>query len=243
MTAHNGDNRDQSRTSGIAKGVQMFIRSLAATLFIAFVALAANAPPLYAQGKTIPFDGSWKEQGLLRLFSNEYGLQGRRLDVISDGTVSVLWRPVSAALGTAKAAMWEWSVTQGVKGTDLTRRGGDDRNLALYFIFVDPQTASTLGRTTARKLLRDPNTRALVYVWGGNHAKGALLNSPYSTGLKSKILQTAQTGNFTENVNLDRDFVRAFGDMPKVLVGLAVTADSDDTDGKILAAIQDLQIR
>jgi hypothetical protein len=44
-------------------------------------------------------------------------------------------------------------------------------------------------------------------------------------------------------VNLDRDFVRAFGDMPKVLVGLAVTADSDDTDGKILAAIQDLQIR
>ena len=52
-----------------------------------------------------------------------------------------------------------------------------------------------------------------------------------------------QTGNFTENVNLDRDFVRAFGDMPKVLVGLAVTADSDDTDGKILAAIQDLQIR
>ena len=32
-------------------------------------------------------------------------------------------------------------------------------------------------------------------------------------------------------------------DMPKVLVGLAVTADSDDTDGKILAAIQDLQIR
>ena len=93
--------------------------------------------------------------------------------------------------------MWEWSVTQGVKGTDLTRRGGDDRNLALYFIFVDPQTASTLGRTTARKLLRDPNTRALVYVWGGNHAKGALLNSPYSTGLKSKILQTAQTGNFT----------------------------------------------
>ena len=105
----------------------MFIRSLAATLFIAFVALAANAPPLYAQGKTIPFDGSWKEQGLLRLFSNEYGLQGRRLDVISDGTVSVLWRPVSAALGTAKAAMWEWSVTQGVKGTDLTRRGARSR--------------------------------------------------------------------------------------------------------------------
>ncbi|MFC4730176.1 DUF3047 domain-containing protein, partial [Salipiger abyssi] len=90
---------------------------------------------------------------------------------------------------------------------------------------------------------RPPTPSVGTLPWGGNHAKGALLNSPYSTGLKSKILQTAQTGNFTENVNLDRDFVRAFGDMPKVLVGLAVTADSDDTDGKILAAIQDLQIR
>ena len=101
----------------------MFIRSLAATLFTAFVAVAANAPPLYAQGKTIPFDGSWKEQGLLRLFSNDYGLQGRRLDVISDGTVSVLWRPASAALGSSVAAIRGAPVTPGVKGTDLPRGG------------------------------------------------------------------------------------------------------------------------
>jgi len=221
----------------------MTMRSIIAALFAAFVVVTANTPPLYAQGTMIPFDGSWKEQGLLRLFSNEYGLQGRRLNVFSDGTVSVLWRPISSALGTAKTAGWGWSVSQGVKGTDLTQRGGDDRNLALYFVFIDPETASTLGRTSARKLLRDPNTRALVYVWGGNNTKGTFLDSPYSPGLKSRILQKAQTGSFTESVNLEGDFTQAFGDMPRILVGLAVTADSDDTDGTIRAAIQDLQIR
>ena len=221
----------------------MPMQSLVGALFAALIMLVANAPPIEAQANIIQFNGSWKEQGFFRFFSNKYGLQGRRLDVISDGTVSVLWRPIDTTLGSATAAEWAWSVSEGVEGTDLTMRGGDDRNLALYFVFVDPPTASNLGRTSARKLLRDPNTRALVYVWGGNHAKGAFLDSPYSPILKSIILQTAQTGSFTENVNLEQDFTRAFGDMPKVLVGLAVTADSDDTDGAIRAAIEDLQIR
>ena len=44
-------------------------------------------------------------------------------------------------------------------------------------------------------------------------------------------------------VNLDRDFAVAFGDGPKVLVGLAVTADSDDTKGRIRASIEGLSLR
>ena len=50
------------------------------------------------------------------------------------------------------------------------------------------------------------------------------------------------TGRFAERVDLVRDFQRAFGEAPGVLVGLAVTADSDDTDGEIRARISDLRI-
>ena len=197
----------------------------------------------YADSRNISFDRSWKEQGFLRLFSNDYGLRGRQLDVVSDGTVSVLWRPVDPGHGGAGQANWEWNVIEGVRPTDLTQRGGDDRNLALYFVFVDPQTAKSLNRNSARKILNSPATKTLVYVWGGNHPKGALLPSPYSAGLKTKVLQTAQIGSFAEAVNLDRDFAVAFGDAPKVLVGLAVTADSDDTKGRIRASIEGLSLR
>jgi hypothetical protein len=190
----------------------------------------------------VRFDGAWKEQGFLRLFSNEYSLRGDQLDVVSDGTVSVIWRPIDATMGDASRASWTWAVTQGVGATDLTRKGGDDRNLAIYFVFVDPETAKTLNRNSARKLLTDPNSRALVYVWGGSHPRGAILPSPYSDGLRTKVLRGPGTGSFAERVDLDADFRRAFGVAPGVLVGLAVTADSDDTDGEIRAAIRDLRV-
>ena len=196
-----------------------------------------------AKEQQVAFDKNWKEQGFLRLFTNDYGLHGRQLDVVSDGTVSVLWRPLDPASGASSSASWDWSVREGVTATNLTQRGGDDRNLAIYFVFVDPETAKTLNRNSARKLLKNPNTKALVYVWGGNHTLGSILPSPYSPGLRTKVLRPAQTGSFAESVNLDRDFAAAFGDTSKVLVGLAVTADSDDTNGRISASIRDLRLQ
>ncbi|WP_425040626.1 DUF3047 domain-containing protein [Primorskyibacter sp. S187A] len=197
--------------------------------------------PVFAN--SISFDKSWKEQGLLRLFGNEYALKGRSLGVSSDGTVSVIWRPVDAGLRQAKRASWNWAVQEGVAPTDLTRKGGDDRNLALYFVFLDPQSADNLSRTSARKLLRNPNTRALVYVWGGDHARGDLLRSPYSAGLRTKIMRTNAQGSFSENVDLAADYRRAFDGEAGVLVGLAITADSDDTKGRIRATLSDLTLK
>ena len=194
--------------------------------------------PLSAIASAVAFDDTWKEQGFFRFFSsNEYTLQGDRMGIVSDGTVSIIWRPLDDTLGDASEASWRWQVTQGVGPTDLTQRGGDDRNIALYFVFVDEETAKTLNRNSARRLLRNDSTRALVYVWGGEHKRGTILGSPYSNALRTKILRGAETGTFNESVDLKADFRRAFGEEPGVLVGLAVTADSDDTDGIIQAQI------
>tara|TARA_R110002124_G_scaffold48148_13_gene142458 strand:- start:4810 stop:5508 length:699 start_codon:yes stop_codon:yes gene_type:complete len=220
--------------------ITRFTRNLLVGLSISFIAVFGTAD---AQSVKIPFDQNWKEQGFMRLFSNEYDLQDQQLDIISDGTVSVLWRPVDAAQERTKQASWDWSVTKGVGPTDLTARGGDDRNLAMYFVFVDPETAQQLNRTSARKLLSNPKAKALIYVWGGIHPNGSLLPSPYAPGLKTKILRTVETGNFSETVNIDQDFVAAFGNTPKTLVGLAVSADSDDTDGFISGSIRDLSLQ
>lgn len=211
-----------------------------ARLVFASLLILAPVPALTAG---VPFDRSWKEQGFFRFFSNDYVLRGDRMGIVSDGTVSVIWRPLEDTLKDAGQASWRWQVTEGVAPTNLTRKGGDDRNIALYFVFVDAETAETLSRRSARKLLRNPNTRALVYVWGGAHEEGAILPSPYSPALRTKILRTAETGTFDEKVDLLADFRRAFGEEPGVLVGLAVTADSDDTDGRIQAQIGGLQIR
>jgi len=230
-----------NQTPVIRKSTSMF--QFARRFTVPFVSLALTLACITsAQAEAVPFDNTWKEQGFLRLFSNEYKLKGSRLDVVSDGTVSVIWRPVFPSAGDATKANWAWAVSQGVPATDLTRKGGDDRNLAIYFVFVDAETAKTLNRNSARKLLRNSSTRSLVYVWGGSHSKGTILNSPYSSSLKTKILRTGQSGKFSEQVNLVADYKKAFGSAPEVLVGLAVTADSDDTDSKIEAQISGLRI-
>jgi len=204
--------------------------------------LASTIGVSAAQTAPVAFDGTWKEQGFLRLWTNDYSFRGRQLDVVSDGTVSLVWRPLEGALRGATKAMWRWRVTESVAPTDLTRKGGDDRNLALYFVFIDEASAQGLSAGDARKLLRNPNTRALIYVWGGNHATGSILPSPYHPGLRTKVLRTGSEGTFSESVDLDADYRRAFGTAPGVLVGLGVSSDSDDTDGRVRASIADLAL-
>lgn len=189
------------------------------------------------QTQPLSFDGSWKEQGFLRFSSNDYGQNGASLQVVSDGTVSLLWKAVPDALRGTRSASWTWAVAEGVPATDLRRKGGDDRNLAVYFAFTDAATAATANPNRATALLRDPNTRVLVYVWGDDDGRGTIQDSPYLPGLKTVVLRQAGTGQFAENVNLAADYARAFGGAPEVLMGVGISADSDDTDTKIRASI------
>ncbi len=195
-----------------------------------------------AHAEPVLFDGSWKEQGFLRLRSNDYELQSSKLDVVSNGTVSILWRALETNHRTARSAKWTWEVREGVIGTDLRRKGGDDRNLAIYFVFTDPETVRALDQTTPRRLLRNHNTHALVYVWGGEHASGSILKSPYHSRMRTLVLRPSSIGYHSEHVDLAADYSAAFGSQIGTLVGVGVSADSDDTGGRVLASIENLEL-
>lgn len=213
-------------------------RLLTATIVLGLVTGAATAMP-------VAFDDGWAEQKF-RLFSkNSYGLQGASLDVTSEGTVSMLWRRLAPSQWGATTAEWEWSVNRSVPVTDLTRKGGDDRNLALYFVFLPRAEAERIGADgSIRALLSSEVARVLVYVWGGGNARGDVLPSPYLDARgKTIVLRPAGTGSHVETVDLARDYARAFGSPPETLVGLAVSADSDDTDSAVEATVSRLEVR
>jgi len=192
----------------------------------------------------VPFNGNWKEQRFSLFSKNKYGLNGDRLDVTSKGSVSMVYVPVSEGDWGAKSASWSWSVSQGVPATDLRNKGGDDRNLAVYAVFVPEADAKALKGASIRKLLEAESARVLVYVWGGSHGRGEVLDSPYlgSRG-KTVVLRGSGEGSFNENVNLAQDYSRAFGGSAGSLVGLAISADSDDTDTVIQGAISGLNLK
>ncbi len=212
-------------------------------LCLALPLAALAAYPVSAA--SVPFSNdTWKVQRFSLFSGNDYDFEGDRLSVVSDGTVSIAYRPLAPENWDARRAEWSWQVSESVPATDLTRKGGDDRNLAVYFVFLPEAAAQDLQGASITRLLNEEAIRALVYVWGGDHARGDVLPSPY-LGARGKtvVLRPSGTGQHGETVDLAADYARAFGDgAPGALVGIAVSGDSDDTDSRIEGAISGLAV-
>lgn len=199
-------------------------------------ATAASAGP-------VSFSSGWSEQKLSLFSSNDYAF-GANLSMVSNGSVSIAWSRVAQSDWGANGASWNWTVNKSVPATDLSRKGGDDRNISLYFVFVPADVAPTLAGAGIRSLLGRSDVRVIQYAWGGNNAVGSVIASPYGksgTGVTIPLRQ-AGTGSANERVDLAGDYARAFGGQKGALIGLAVSGDSDDTASVIEAAIGNLSL-
>ncbi len=208
---------------------------------LAFPALLAASA---VSAGPISFGGSWNEQRLQLFNSNSYSFNGGSLGIASDGGVSLAWTRTNRGDWGSTRASWNWSVDTSVPATDLRRKGGDDRNISIYFVFLPEADANAMEGANIRRLNSNPNVRILQYVWGGNHGRGSVQQSPYAPGQGANvILRAAGTGSNSESVNLASDFATAFGGAPGALVGIAVSADSDDTGSSIRASVSNLAVR
>ena len=209
-------------------------------LAAAAIALVAST----AHAGQVSFANGWQEQRLSLFSSNDFSF-GQNLGLVSEGSVSIAWTRVDRANWDTTGASWSWTVDQSVPATDLSRKGGDDRNISLYFVFVPESIAPSLEGANIRSLLGNDDVRIMQYAFGGNHSRGQVIPSPYGpSGQGVTIaLRQAGTGSFNENVDLAADYARAFGGEKGALVGLAVSGDSDDTDSVIRAAIGNLVLR
>lgn len=190
------------------------------------------------------FDAGWRALTFRRIPATQYTLNGARLGILAEQSSSVIYRSVSPASQGAATARWQWSVSESVPPTDLSRRGGDDRNISVYFVFMDAASAARLSPDTSlTRLMANRSAQILIYVWGGNHAPGSIVPSPYTRGRGvSVIRRAAGTGSHAESVDLQADHTRAFGARYEALVGLAVSSDSDDTQSVVRAELRDLTL-
>ncbi|MEM6381254.1 MAG: DUF3047 domain-containing protein [Pseudomonadota bacterium] len=218
------------------RGVIAGIAGLASMPFVASQTVASTP---------ISFSGwrSWEFNGIS---PTQFAPSGSTLSVTAQQSSSVLYGVVPTNARAATQATWQWQVSQAVGATNLARRGGDDRALALYFVFVDADTAARFGDQTPAlsRLLGMRNGRTLIYVWGGQSGRGAILDSPYlrSRG-KTIVLRSAGTAGWTnETVDLAGDHQRAFGSPSQTLVALGVSSDSDDTGGVNQGGIRNLTL-
>ncbi|WP_424928851.1 DUF3047 domain-containing protein [Amaricoccus tamworthensis] len=210
------------------------MRVVVLSALLATLTSAASSAP-------VSFTNGWQEQRLSLFSSNDYDF-GTNLGMVSEGSVSIAWTRVARTEWASTGASWTWTVDQSVPATNLAQKGGDDRNISLYFVFVPEDVAPELQNANIRSLLGKDDVRIIQYAWGGNHGANEIIQSPYGPpGQGVTIaLRQAGTGSHSERVDLAADYARAFGGETGALVGLAVSGDSDDTDSVIRATIGNL---
>lgn len=210
--------------------------------FCATAAACVLARPALAAPQPVPFDQTWRSLTFRRLAETMYRPAGSTLGIVAQESSSVFYRALPEGAQTLSRAAWSWSVNSSVPPTDLSQKGGDDRNIALYFVFMDADDAARVSPDTSlTRLMGNRAARIVIYVWGGAHRAGATIPSPYLRGRGSTVvLRPAGTGSHRERVDLFSDHARIFGARPERVVGVAVSSDSDDTGSLVEAHLSDL---
>jgi len=211
------------------------------TLLSAFLVTLAAQP---GSARPVLFSDKWKTLNFFSIPATKYKMNGQSVDITANKSSSVAYKSLKQNDWKSTRASWRWSTTKSVPPTNLGKKGTDDRNIALYFVFLDEKTARRIGRTASiTKLLRAKNARILTYVFGGNKPRGTFQRNPY-LGKRGMIIvkRPAGSGRFSEKVNLAADYRRAFGAAPDALVGVALASDSDGTKSAVMARVQRLVV-
>jgi len=173
--------------------------------------------------------------------------------VVGTAQGAFLWRPVS---GPAICLAWRWRVDAGPPTTDLTRRGGDDRAVAVSVGFAGfgPQMGfgTRAQHTIAQAAAGDHrlSRSILMYVWGGTGREapeGSFFASPWTGGLsRVRVMRPADAlrGQWVEErVNLGADWRAAFaGQEVPDLQELIISTDSEDTNSRVDARVENLRL-
>lgn len=164
-----------------------------------------------------------------------------------------LWRTEQ---GPATCLAWRWRVDAGPPPTDLARRGGDDRAIAVAVGFAgfgpDMGFATRAQHTLAQAAAGDHRLprSVLFYIWGGTGQEapsGTFFASPWTAGLsKLRVMRPADAprGQWVEErVDLGADWRAAFGGAAAPgLQEIMISTDGEDTSSRVDAQVENIRL-
>ena len=145
---------------------------------------------------------------------------------------------------------WRWKVDNIYQKGDAKTKGGDDYPLRIYIIFkYDPQKAGFFEKVkyqTAKLLYGEyPPHSSVNYIWSNKPHKEPVITSSYTK--KSKMIPL-QSGTLkiatwqTEEVDVLKDYQRAFGTNPPAEASIAIMNDSDNTGERSISYLDFIEV-
>jgi Protein of unknown function (DUF3047) len=202
--------------------------------------------------------GAWKFATLPNKVPTRFSIVelggARVLKVEADESYGNLVHAMRVPIGEKAQIAWRWRVDKLVEDADLKTRSGDDAaaKLCVFFGFdaaklpLGERTRLAIGRSTTGQ---DVPTETLCYVWDNKLPVDTALTNAFTKRVRMIVLQSGagKLGQWvTQRRNLAADYQRMFSDesegkLPEV-VGVAVSADADNTKGHGLSYFGDVTL-
>jgi Protein of unknown function (DUF3047) len=169
----------------------------------------------------------------------------------SDQSASGLTRAIAISPVQYPVIQWRWKVNNVLQKGDVTSRDGDDYPARIYITFAfDPDKAGYLDRLEyqAARLIqgKDVPYRAISYIWGSNSPAGTMIPNAYTDKVMMFVVESGP-GKLqqwvTESRNVYEDYLKAFGEEPAMISGVAIMTDTDNTGESAVAWYGDIVFR
>lgn len=168
------------------------------------------------------------------------GTKNGILEVRSDSGSSVLYRAAGDDPVQASSLSWSWQVVDGLPATDLQSADGDDRVLAVHVVFAEDDIMSRL------KGILHPfaRGRVITYVWGDDEKA----EFPHPHLPNQGFMMIRKTADypmgkwFTETIDLEADYMRAFGKKLPPVAYVAISGDADDLNAMCFGMIKNIRL-
>ncbi|MGB0910099.1 MAG: DUF3047 domain-containing protein [Nitrospirales bacterium] len=194
--------------------------------------------------KPLTFD-KIKDHTLYELVKNKKHVVVKAMSVASS---SGLTREISIDPKEFPIVQWRWKVENIIKKGNVNRKDGDDYPARVYITFAyesDKVGFFERAKYEGAKLLygQYPPLGAITYIWESSSPIGTVAPNPYTDRVQMFVTQSGPEKLdqwVHEEHNVYEDYLRAFGEEPPNISGVAIMTDTDNTKESAVAYYGDI---
>jgi hypothetical protein len=152
---------------------------------------------------------------------------------------------------TTPIIAWRWRVTRLIPAADATDRDAEDSPVRLLLFFDGDKRTLSAGEQGKLELARlvsgtDVPYATLMYIWENRHPVGQVIASSHTSRVQM-VVAGSGSDRLGQWKSFERDYVedyrRAFGELPRRLVGVGILTDTDNTGAEIEAFYGDIALK
>ncbi len=169
------------------------------------------------------------------------------IEALSEHSASGLFKKLELSPDEYPVLQWRWKISNTLKISNAYTKNGDDYAARLYITFAgndaDVSLLERLRRKTAQLFYENTPANTLSYIWSHHEMPGTIIHNAYTDRNRMIVLQNSEGPENTwisEQRNIHDDYIKAFGEKPSRITGIAIMTDTDNTGSRATAWYGDI---